>query len=128
MRPRRSCAAYHFPYTFMEHCLLPPPCANLFLQHLGSSTVTAKSAQHSAFFIPAAFLFLLARFFFPCPHSVFFFSQHYAAAVRRGAVSAWQEQPCWRCHSWFGAGGELLGDVGPCPAGPCHRRTARSLQ
>lgn len=48
----------------MEHCLLPPPCANLFLQHLGSSTVMAKFAQHSAFFIPADFLFLLAHFFF----------------------------------------------------------------
>lgn len=40
---------------------LPSPCTNLFLQHLGS-IVSAKFAQHSAFFIPADFLFLLAHF------------------------------------------------------------------
>lgn len=124
MRPRRSCAAYQFPSTFMEHCLLPPPCANLFLQHLGSSTITAKFAQHSAFFIPADFLFLLAHFFFffPCPHSVFFFSQllfaeelcqpgrsSRAGDATRGSEPAVSSSGMWGCAQRGRATGGLRG-------------------
>lgn len=67
---------------------LPPPCTNLFLQHLGS-IVSAKFAQHSAFFIPADFLFLLAHFSLALIlYFLFFFSPQDAAAVRRETVSA----------------------------------------